>query len=1497
MRSASKIILIFSLALNFLGASELMRPKMVLTSTPGGVHVSLDFQEITGDQWRTLLEHPTAFHEYGYGVSGAPGDAALPMITQVIPILSSSNISIVNLVREDYTMNNIGLKSAPQGHLDSDQQAVQITGYNWDVASRSQTPSIDLGDPLKMKNQQYLPVTIRPLILSADTRSLQIPRLIEFEIQGVQHAEEVQLTEDGSIRSVSLPDEQFANKGHYLIITPPVYESSIQYFASWKLRQGYKVTIVNTTVAGHSASAIKAFIQEAWDTWDSQPDFLLLIGDEDQGLPGHYIQNPRGENLVTDHPYSLLEGDDSFPELMVGRLSVDSITELLAFSAKIVAYERSPHMTNTDWFQRGLMISTVWGAASAQATKEWVADKLLENGFEHIYTAYHPNQSSTADIANPINQGVGFVNYRGYGMYNGWFGPDFNNENIDNLINNGSKTPVITSVVCGGGNFAASVDPCFGEKWTRVGTFTNPRGAVAFFGPSELDTHTQFNNVIDIGIYSGIFDLGLTTLGEALWHGKFELWRNYHQNSYFPFGQTAEFYHHVYNLLGDPGMQLWTAVPQILSVNHPDTLITGDNTVLVAVNDETGDPISGAYVALYNDENALGGYTDDQGEISIPFIADESTDVQLTITGPNLLPYLVTLPIESREHLLALDNWTLSDDQQLVAGASCPMDLTFSNSGPDLSNIELVFSSMSPGITLDESFSISSIAAGSSYVLDTANIYAQSGIPHGSPVTIELSLQANGEAWVWRKHFAVQAPAIQINALNLVNGVVAAGDSAEVELQLANLGGVSTGLISVAALEHDLLSFSNANMECPAVSADGLAVTESNLLIEFSDQVFPGERLTLQFECVQSGMIDTLEYILQVGDVNRYGPSQADDYGYRMFDDFDLSYSKAQSFDWLELDPAMGGSGTFVGMSDNYEEGDASRTIDLPFLVSYYGETFSQITVCTNGWAALGEQTLSNFHNRTIPSPIGPTAMLAPYWDDLLTNPGYVLTRITDDGDAFIIEWSRMRNLHYQNDLSFQVIIYNTADHPTPTGDSEIKFQYRSYENIDVESNFSTVGIEAPDFNSGLLASYNNVNDPSIGTLRNQSAILFSTDRGERLPDAVAAISSTNLSFTENPWSVARDSIVITNAGESPLAYNISMDSEFDLIPVAPAMLNMDQSKTDADPVTNASGSREGTDSFGYIWKKSTEEGGPAYHWINIEIPLNELPYLGDPDDGSIGPVPVGFDFPFYDDVYSEMYIGSNGTLTFESVGSPWLNTHLPSASAPAALLAPWWEDLNGDDGILGTVYYWTNDYDQCIITWKDFPKWGTSDLYTFQVILDAFGKVKYQYETIDGPTTSVTVGTQNANRNVGLQIHYNEHTLFEAETAISIQRPVQWFAASGWSGQVPPGESRYFVVDIQTQNMDPGHYEVPMTLTTNAVNIPESELLVSMDIVMGQPPWGDVNSDYLININDLLKMLNFIMVVETMDEIQSDMADLSGDVDVNVIDVILLLEEILHTN
>jgi hypothetical protein len=83
---------------------------------------------------------------------------------------------------------------------------------------------------------------------------------------------------------------------------------------------------------------------------------------------------------------------------------------------------------------------------------------------------------------------------------------------------NGYKLPHAIIITCSTGNYATGTGTT--EAFIRLGTAAAPKGAVTAIGMSTSSTHTTFNNVLHGGIFGGIFQSHLRTIGEALLHGK-----------------------------------------------------------------------------------------------------------------------------------------------------------------------------------------------------------------------------------------------------------------------------------------------------------------------------------------------------------------------------------------------------------------------------------------------------------------------------------------------------------------------------------------------------------------------------------------------------------------------------------------------------------------------------------------------------------------------------------------------------------------------------------------------------------------------------------------------------------------------------------------------------------------------------------------------------------------------------------------------------------------
>lgn len=195
-------------------------------------------------------------------------------------------------------------------------------------------------------------------------------------------------------------------------------------------------------------------------------------------------------------------------------------------------------------------------------------------------------------------------------------------------------------------------------------------------------------------------------------------------------------------------------------------------------------------------------------------------------------------------------------------------------------------------------------------------------------------------------------------------------------------------------------------------------------------------------------------------------------------------------------------------------------------------------------------------------------------------------------------------------------------------------------------------------------------------------------------------------------------------------------------------------------------------DNFGY-----TRNDSASYGWFDASLGTVVDFGVGGHDDGSAGPINLGFNFKFYENSYPQIYISTNGILTFGGGGTFARNEDIPVDTEPNNLIAPFWDDLAvGSPFNLGQVYYQlagSSPNRSFVVQWDAVTRRvGSGGILTFQAILFENGDIKFQYQTLDGETNDATVGIEDADGIDGLLYTYNSSSGLAANKAILFQRP-----------------------------------------------------------------------------------------------------------------------------
>ena len=1047
----------------------------------------------------------------------------------------SRNLLINNSFSQisSYPINNLNV-SSPQTMRDIDIISIEFVPFTYYPSEK------------RLVVYNNVDINITPLTSSPITETIQYSRpfvkMYESLIPNFTRTEDMEFQE---------PAILVIGGGNALT------NNNIENLLDWRHKRGYTVYTASTSQTGTSTNSIKNYIQNAYEDFDPKPEFVTLIGDVSgsYSIPA-FTENWSGYSGKGDNPYGLLNGDDLYPDVVIGRMSVENSSDIATVVNKIIHYEKASYIaqTGTDWYESAALAGDPSNSGvSTIITNMFINDMLDEYEFENVDTQYNNGWSSF--MSNKLNSGVLFLNYRGYIGVSG-----FGSGNINNL-NNGYMLPFATVLTCDTGSFGSSWGgEALSESFFRAGSENIPKGAIASVGTATSGTHTMYNNIVDMGIYWGLFPGNAQTAGEALVHGKLHLIKTYPSNS----GNMVNIFTHWNNLMGDPATHLWTDTPRELSVNYNSNLSLGSNFIEVAVNDENNNALKDALVTLLmgNDiifENRL---TDNSGNAFFHIEDIPEGSISVTVTMKNKIPHEGTISVTDAvlpvnvvaENISIYDDGmafplTGNNDGLFNPGETVSLAIPIKNFGSSTqTNLTVELTADIDLITFLDGNSIetiTSIGANEEIILSyfiSLNESAMDGEELG--LRIRISDENINEANGYLPVNVVGGRLIVNNYTFITGSTINPGETKNIQIELKNIGNIGVDNISgELIIPGSTFTVADNNISWNLINANSSVLSSNSIEITANENIINGTVIPVQLNLTSSSGYNHSEPLhIQVGTATITDPLGPDQHGYYIYDSGDLGYNLAGIYDWIEIDPDYGGSGTNLNLN-NSGDGNPSlqqtTTVNLPFDFSFYGIEYSQVTICTNGWITFGDSEMTSFRNYPVPGAGGPSPMIAAFWDDLKTsNNGDVYTFYNPNMDAFIIEWSDMRNDGGNDDQDFQIILYDTL---TPTGDGEIKIQYKTVNNTSnsgggwapFHGSYATVGIEDHTSTDGLQYSFNNQYPETALSLADESALFITTrpstplTMGDVNQDTVINIVDVILIVNQilNPTSNSLDSI------------------------------------------------------------------------------------------------------------------------------------------------------------------------------------------------------------------------------------------------------------------------------------------------------------------------------------------------------------------------------------
>jgi hypothetical protein len=146
--------------------------------------------------------------------------------------------------------------------------------------------------------------------------------------------------------------------------------------------------------------------------------------------------------------------------------------------------------------------------------------------------------------------------------------------------------------------------------------------------------------------------------------------------------------------------------------------------------------------------------------------------------------------------------------------------------------------------------------------------------------------------------------------------------------------------------------------------------------------------------------------------------------------------------------------------------------------------------------------------------------------------------------------------------------------------------------------------------------------------------------------------------------------------------------------------------------------------------------------WIDITADGTILS-LGDDD---VQQIALPFGVHFYGTTYYDLWVSSNGFVSFANGYKNWTNGCLPDTNTPNNAIYAFWDDLRpADGGGGGTIYAKQVDSETFVIEWHAVSHLSNPSPETFEIVLNRDNTIFLQYHSLSS-TSSATVGIENTN-------------------------------------------------------------------------------------------------------------------------------------------------------
>lgn len=729
-------------------------------------------------------------------VKGAP-DVPMYPIPLIIGDEAEMQVSVVESKYVDFKDMEIAPSKGNFSRQINPDDVPYLYGemYNQDAFYPAQVAS--LSDPYILRDFRGQNLMVYPYVYNPATKTLRVYTYLRIAAEKVSddgqnkklgrkrnNTIDPEMNYSYQRRFINYPTNQkytfLEDEGEMLIVCVDQYIDELQHLVNWKNISGRPTKMVPVSETG-TTDDLKNYISNYYKE-NPNLTYLLLVG-EHNDLPAYPVDGERSDNY-----YGMLEGDDYYEEVLVGRLPVNSLKDAKNQVDKIIYYERDIN-EKSFWLSKASGIAAKEGYGHFNEVDyehmDFIRDTLLNYTYTEVsqYYANVNNPTASAMVAE-YSKGRGLINYCNHGNYDKWSVANFTNSDVYKLTND-NKWPIIWSVACLNGKF--SHDECFAEAWMRA---TNPEtgaptGAIGgmfswitqpwippMYGQDEM-------NAILTEWREGYKH----TLGGASCNG------NMYVLDMDPF--EGPLTHNTWLLFGDPSLMVRTKAPELMnvSISMPELFVGMSELDIDAETD------FGIATLSFDGEILASSYLKD-GKVNLKFNPLTQTGkLKLVVVGYNKVTEVIDINVTPAENpYLIFNGCEIQDDNaQLDYAETVTLDIDIKNVGlMPAENVTVKLSTESPYITIiDDNEQITGIASNEIVTLDKAfSVEVKPNIPDKTEVEFYVTCSNDKDTWKTKFVLDAAAPVFDLDEINVIseNGAMP-GSTATLKLSFKNIGG------------------------------------------------------------------------------------------------------------------------------------------------------------------------------------------------------------------------------------------------------------------------------------------------------------------------------------------------------------------------------------------------------------------------------------------------------------------------------------------------------------------------------------------------------------------------------------------------------------------------------------------------------------------------------------------------------------------------------------